>query len=306
MVDNNNKNKFSIITPTYNSQRFIRETIESVINQKGEFSIEYTIIDNCSTDQTRQIVEEYIDLLESDKFPIKCNGVYIKFISGRDSSMYEAIKNGFDQATGNIYAWINSDDIYLPGAFDVIKRTFSKYQQVQWLKGITSYINENSNIFATGLCNFYQQNWIIQGVYGPVMHFIQQDSVFWRPALWDKSGGIDSNYKAAGDYALWRKFAQHEPLYSINALVSCFRKVSGQKSADIKSYWQEVNDYERIKDKYRLIRKYFSFESRIPRYLRPLCLRFISGNNPYHLITLENNMDPCHRKGSYYEMKKML
>ncbi|MCK4824281.1 glycosyltransferase, partial [bacterium] len=140
--------KFTIITPSFNSQRFIRETVESVINQKGDFAIEYIVVDNCSTDQTRQIVEEYIDLLESGKFSLKCKSVCIEFLSGKDSSMYEAIQKGFSRATGDIYAWINSDDIYLPGAFDVFQRTFLKYSEVMWLKGITSYINENSNIFA--------------------------------------------------------------------------------------------------------------------------------------------------------------
>ena len=118
--------KFSIVTPTHNSQRFVRETIESVINQKGNFVIEYILVDNCSTDLTKEIVEEYVNLFDTGKFPIKCNNVHIEFISGRDSSMYEAIQKGFSRASGDIYAWINSDDIYLQGAFDIIQRTFFK------------------------------------------------------------------------------------------------------------------------------------------------------------------------------------
>lgn len=204
--------RFTIITPSYNSQKFIRETVESVISQKGDFSIEYIIVDNCSTDQTRQIVEEYIDLLEAGKFSIKCNGVHIEFVSDKDSSMYEAISKGFARATGDIYAWINSDDNYLQGAFDIIQSTFSKYPQIKWLKGITSYNNENSNVFAVGQCNLYYQDWINKGLYGPVIHFVQQDSVFFLSELWNLSGGIAPSYFASGDFALWRKFAEHTPL----------------------------------------------------------------------------------------------
>ena len=298
--------KFSIVTPSYNSQRFIRETVESVISQKGDFSIEYIIVDNCSTDQTRKIIKEYIYLLESGKCPIKCNSVHIEFVSDRDSSMYEAIQKGFDRATGDIYAWINSDDIYLQGAFDIIQRTFFKYPQIQWLKGITSYLNENSNIFAVGQCNLYNQDWINKGLYGTVMQFIQQDSVFWRAELWDCSGGIDSSYSVAGDFALWRRFAEHTPLWSLNSFVSCFRKVFGQKSEDIKAYWQEINDYSLIKHKYKLVKMYFAFEPIVPRCLRPLSYRLVSGKQKYHLVTLENNMEPYLRKGSYYELRKVL
>jgi glycosyltransferase involved in cell wall biosynthesis len=298
--------KFSIVTPSYNSQRFIRETIESVISQKGDFSIEYIIVDNCSTDLTKEIVEEYVNLLDSGKFPIKCNNVHIEFISGRDSSMYEAIQKGFSRASGDIYAWINSDDIYLQGAFDIIQRTFFKYPQIQWLKGITLYLNENSNIFAAGRCNLYRQDWINKGLYGTIMQFIQQDSVFWRAELWDLSGGIDSSYSVAGDFALWRRFAEHTPLWSLNSYVSCFRKVFGQKSEDIKAYWQEINDYSRINHKYKSVRRYFALELIIPRCLRPSCYRLLAGKQQYHLVTLESNIEPCLREGGYYELRKLL
>lgn len=298
--------KFSIVTPSYNSQRFIRETVESVINQKGDFEIEYLIVDNFSTDQTKQIVNEYLDLLASGEFPIKCNGVKMKFVSDSDASMYEAIQKGFAQATGDIYAWINSDDIYLPGAFDIIQRTFSKFPQIQWLKGITSYINENSNIFTAGRCNLYQQDWIIQGVYGPLMHFIQQDSVFWRPALWEKSGGIDSKYKVAGDYALWRKFAQYEPLYSIYALVSCFRKVSGQKSEDPKKYWEEAFRLGTIdKLKHSLFKYFLFFNKYMPGYINHYFSLMFHRNDIYHLIMINNNSIEL-QSGKLSKLQKLL
>lgn len=82
--------------------------------------------------------------------------------------------------------------------------------------------------------------------------------------------------------------------------------MSGQKSEDIMAYWQEVNDYNRIKHKYKSVRRYFSIEKIIPRCLRPLCFRLISGKQQYHLITLENNMEPYLREGCYYELKKAL
>jgi hypothetical protein len=122
------------------------------------------------------------------------------------------------------------------------------------------------------------------------MHFIQQDSVFWRPALWDKSGGIDSNYKVAGDYALWRKFAQHEPLYSIDALVSCFRRVSGQKSEDENGYWEEAFRLGTIdKSKHSLFKYFLAYNKYLPRYIKEYFSLMFLGKDIYHLISTNDN-----------------
>ena len=170
--------KYSIITSSFNSQHFIGKTIESVISQKGDFEIEYIIMDKCSTDRTSGIVSSYEHLLRSNKFPVGCNGVNIQFVSEQDLSMYEAINKGFLMASGDIYAWIDADDVYCLGAFETISMVLKKYPKVLWLKGITSYIDETSAVYKEGDCLLYQQDWIREGLYGPILNFIQQDSVF--------------------------------------------------------------------------------------------------------------------------------
>ncbi|HEY4500327.1 MAG TPA: glycosyltransferase, partial [Candidatus Paceibacterota bacterium] len=98
--------KFSIVTPVYNGQAHIRETIESVLSQEGDFEIEYFIMDGGSTDATVEIVLEYAS---RDK--------RVSVFSEKDSGMYDAVNKGFFKATGDVYAYINSDDVYEPGAF---------------------------------------------------------------------------------------------------------------------------------------------------------------------------------------------
>jgi len=298
--------KFSIVTPSYNSSRFIRETIESVITQYGDFDIEYIIVDNCSTDDTKSIVNEYVEMFRTEDVSIKCNSITIQFISEKDSGMYDAIKKGFIESSGDIYAWVNSDDIYLPGAFEIIQKTFAKYQQVIWLKGITAYLDEKSKRTFDGKCHLYHQDWIVNGVYGPVLQFIQQDSVFWRAELLDSAGGVKASYSVAGDFALWRQFARYTPLFSLNHHVSCFRRVAGQKSENSRGYWQEIQDYNSIKQKNKLVRRYFSLESRIPCYLRALCFRLLFGRQRYHLVSLKDNLDPCLWVGEYYNLQRKI
>ncbi len=232
--------KFSIVTPSFNSERFISETIKSVLNQRGNFEIEYILVDGKSTDSTLQIIDKYKKLVSDKKWNKQCNNITVKIISEKDKGMYDAINKGFQLATGDIHAYINSDDTYLPNAFSTIQNHMNNNPKIQWIKGITSYINEGSIVFQSGVRNFYNQNWIKRGFYGRYLYFIQQDSVFWKANLWKKAGPIDPSLKLAGDYDLWIKFANHSKLHSINSQVSCFRKRKGQLSEQNQSYQDEM------------------------------------------------------------------
>jgi glycosyltransferase involved in cell wall biosynthesis len=234
--------KITIVTPTFNSDRYLASTIHSVLSQEGSFDIEFILVDNNSIDSTISIFNAFRDSVLIGTLPIMCNSIEFKCICQNDDGMYSAINKGFYEATGDIYAWINSDDIYLPGAFATIDKIFKNHKRVKWLKGITSYINEESMITKTGECVIYDKSLILKGIYGIHAPFIQQDSVFWRRELWEKSGGINPKYKYAGDYYLWKMFAQRESLYSVCAYISCFRKVKGQKSENISKYFEECRD----------------------------------------------------------------
>jgi glycosyltransferase involved in cell wall biosynthesis len=299
--------KFSIVTPTHNSERYIRETIESVIKQKGEFSIEYFIFDNHSVDDTCSIVRRYQQSLAAGEVEIFCHDVQLHLVSEKDSGMYGAIKNGFARAAGDVYAWINSDDIYLAGAFDIVQRSLDQYPKILWLKGITSYINENSTIYSVGRCNLYRQDLIGAGVYGPILNFIQQDSVFWRSELWEKSGGVDEKYSLAGDYFLWKEFSKYTPLYSLNAYVSCFRKRPHQKSENINAYFQEIENCSgRAPFISNKLRQSLAAIELLPRRLRPHCYRLMFGLHMHHLLLLENGVIPRLIEGEYFALRDML
>ncbi len=296
--------KFSIVTPSFNSERFIAETIESVLSQKGDFEIEYVIVDSASSDNTIPIIKRYQALLHEGQYTIKCKGVTLKYVSEKDNGMYDAINQGFSMASGDVYAWINSDDIYLPGAFDVIAKSFRTYPEVMWLKGITSYINQFSAIYQAGKCFLYNQQWIQIGMYGRELYFIQQDSVFWRSDLWKTAGGTDTELKRAGDYALWIKFARYAPLYSVNATVSCFRKVAGQISEDLDAY---TNEYAKVRipeynDQLRKkIKMYFEYCHLIPSILlRKFLYRLLFGRQILFLIEIADDEQPLLKAASYY------
>lgn len=293
--------KFSIVTPSYNSERFIAGTIESVITQAGDFQIEYILIDGGSTDSTVSIIKKYAEKVKSDSFKCNCNGVEIKYKSENDKGMYDAINKGFAVATGDVYAYINSDDIYLTGAFETIGKIFKSESKVQWLKGITSYIDVGSKLKKNGLCLLYDRKWISQGVYGRDAYFIQQDSVFWRAELWKKSGNIDSQFTLAGDYYLWVKFASFTPLYSVNTFVSCFREVSGQLSENVLAYMNEVETIVgKSKNKYKYVKYYLHYEKLLPLKVRKLLYKLLFFKQDLNLIEVGSKGNIVLSKENYY------
>src|SRR4051794_8626300 len=93
----------TVVTPSYNQGSFIRATIESVLRQDYPH-IEYIVMDGGSTDETASVVKDYASRL--------------KFISERDRGQSHAINKGFRTAKGDILAWLNSDDLFLPGAVE--------------------------------------------------------------------------------------------------------------------------------------------------------------------------------------------
>lgn len=231
--------KFSIITPVYNGEEYIAETIESVLSQEGDFEIEYIIQDGGSTDKTIEIITSYANRVSAGEYPIRCQKITLQYFSKKDNGMYDAIEKGFTRSTGDVMAYINADDIYLPGAFATTEMIFRQYPDMQWIKGINTTSDEKGLITNKGHCFLYQQDWLKKGIYGRSGYFVQQDSVFWKRSLWEKARPEISSLRFAGDYALWVAFAQHAPLWSFNKPVSVFRRRVGQLSEVMSSYRHE-------------------------------------------------------------------
>ncbi|MEH6557745.1 MAG: glycosyltransferase [Oceanicoccus sp.] len=234
--------KISIITPCFNAEKYIEETIESIISQRGDFDIEYIIIDGESTDNTLPIISGYREKIDCGAYPIRCNAVSIRLLSEIDTGMYDALSKGLSQATGDVIAYQNADDYYLPNAFSAVALIFSHYRAIKWLTGVISGYNEDGNICLQKLPFRYHSSYIQQGLYGRELPFIQQESCFWRRALTDE---IDmkhlSRQQYAGDFYLWSQFSKRHELRIVNVPLSGFRKHGENKSTDMDSYWAEFN-----------------------------------------------------------------
>lgn len=222
----------SIVTPAYNAERFLEECIQSVIGQTYEH-IEHIIIDGNSTDSTTDILKKYEDEYN------------LKWSSEPDNGMYHAIEKGFEQASGDIFAWINSDDKYLPWAAEVAVENLSR-TGVEWIIGHPSHWNEDGILISVNpIRPYFRQKWIRDGWYhGGGLGWIQQESMFWTSTLWNRKGKFPDSINLAGDYYLWTQFAEETDLVQIGTVIAGFRQHDNQLTMNLDSYLAELPDTE--------------------------------------------------------------
>ncbi|HEX8897240.1 MAG TPA: glycosyltransferase family 2 protein [Chthoniobacterales bacterium] len=120
--------KISIVTPSFNQGRFLEETIRSVLDQNYP-NLEYIIIDGGSTDETVDVIRRYEDKITS-------------WVSEKDRGQVHAINKGIEKTTGDIFAFINSDDLYLPGTFQTVAEYFASHPESEWVCGDTIMFGE--------------------------------------------------------------------------------------------------------------------------------------------------------------------
>lgn len=236
--------KISIITPVYNGERFIKETIESVLNQQGEYQLEYIIIDGASTDGSISIIQQYEQKYRAGEYRNNCLDLKFISISEQDNGMYDAIKKGFALCTGDIIGWINADDYYVDGVFGKINALFMELPQVSWIAGRCNVLDESRHFVCRSQLRYYPNEFILKGVFGRFSNFfIPQESTFWRRELLELVNLDEfAQYQLAGDFYLWYQFAKKVTLYSVDEDFAVFRSTENNLSSDKDKYRTEMRE----------------------------------------------------------------
>jgi glycosyltransferase involved in cell wall biosynthesis len=176
----------SIVTPVLNCARFVRWTIESVLGQDYP-ALEYIVMDGGSEDGSLETVKRYDSQLVQIELPT-------------DFGQGSAINAGFARANGEIMAWINADDLILPGTLAFVARYFADHPEIDMIYGDRILIDEENRDIGRWVTPKHCDEAVVWFDYLP------QETVFWRRRLWEELGPLDESYDLAFDWDLFLRF----------------------------------------------------------------------------------------------------
>ena len=249
----------SIITPSFNQGQYLSETINSVRKNKSH-NVEYIIMDGGSTDSSVSIIKENLDIIDY-------------WESETDKGQSHAINKGMKRAKGDILCWLNSDDILLPGAIDLVIKTFSANSKLDIVSGYLLLIDENSKVLSvphvlTGSKDAQKAGYVI----------INQQATFFKRSIIEKVDFLDENLHCAMDVDLWCKFyLQNANWKHIDKFLAGFRKHNSSKGS--KNEWWDLyqnekrivySKYTNIRANTKLERFYFKYKFFLPQTFRKL------------------------------------
>lgn len=213
----------SIVTPSFNQARYLEATIQSVLSQDYP-RIEYLIVDGGSTDDSVDILKKYSNRLAW-------------WVSEKDRGQTDAINKGFARTTGDILAWINSDDTYEPRAVGQAVKYLIEHPEVGMVYADCNYINEAGHVIG----RFPAAQTDLQRLRSGYVH-IPQQTMFFRTELWKQVGPLDPSFYFAMDYDLWTRLAARSRLkYLAGQTWANFRiHTSGKTIAADDRCWPEM------------------------------------------------------------------
>lgn len=196
----------SIVTPSFNQAHFLEVTIRSVLEQDYP-RIEYMVVDGASTDGSVEIIRKYAEILVSEGLPSdRRKHIVSWWVSEKDSGQAEAINKGLARASGEIIAWLNSDDFYLPGAVTAAVKAFEAHPQAGLVYGDTVAVDEKGEVIHFPR---YAQ-WSLQDLL--TFHILGQPAVFMRREVLLKAGLLDPSFHFLLDHHLWIRMAALAPM----------------------------------------------------------------------------------------------
>lgn len=262
--------RISVVMPSFNQASYLKEAIESVLAQ-GASLHEFIILDGGSTDDSAEVIRSYEQHL-----------TYWR--SAPDGGQTHAIKEGFDRATGDVLCWLNSDDLFLPGALDRVAEAFQQYPDAGVVSGYLYYIDEHSRVRE---CPQVLTGNPLLAKLGVVN--VNQQATFFRRDLYHEVGGVDASLHCAMDMDLWCRLHLSGRLWvPIPSYLAAFRKHSEQKGSG-GAWWDRYQDEKaKVRARYPSI-----YGSPLKQKFGLACYRLAQLASGRHLRSIKLSRERC-------------
>jgi glycosyltransferase involved in cell wall biosynthesis len=224
--------KISIVTPSYNQAQFVPWTVRSVLLQRYP-NLEYIVMDGGSKDHTVEALRPYVSRLSH-------------FVSQRDKGQSDAIKRGFDRCTGDIMAYLNSDDMLAPGALHFVADFFAKNPDVDAVYSHRLTVDGHNRAkwywILPRHSDWYQSRWDL----------IPQETCFWRRRMFDKCGNVDDTLRFAIDYDLFTRFMKAGAKFvRVDRFLGVFREHEEAKTSQLLNT-VGATEVNRVRERYKI------------------------------------------------------
>jgi glycosyltransferase involved in cell wall biosynthesis len=210
----------SVVTPSFNQARFIRETLQSLVDQDYP-NLEVVIQDGGSSDGAVEIAKEFV---------AKHPGVFQLFVE-KDNGQADALNRGFAKAKGEILGFLNSDDTLYPGCLLRVAKEIEPVRKRLIVFGRCLFTGEDSPYVGVEHPAIYASHFEHLAIWKRGHNTIPQPSVFWHRTVWEKCGGFNLEDNHVLDYDLFCRFSRHFHFYKIDELWSTYRMHAVSKSS---------------------------------------------------------------------------
>lgn len=218
----------AIVTPSLNQGRFLEQTIRSVLDQNYP-ALQYWIQDGGSTDNSLEIIKKYESRLTG-------------WTSAHDEGHADAVNRGFTHIRGEIMAFINSDDYYLPGALETAAEAFAADPDLDFVYGDAVYVAPDDRPLVVDVLPPYDWEDLRR------ICIVPQQASFWRRRAWEAAGGLGREFWFSFDYEFFLKVAQNGRVRHVPRLLAAYRHHAQTKTSTGKNRW--ADDDRKLRERY--------------------------------------------------------